>query len=184
MLKTDIPAKAPSVWVTIARLRINRVDALAPQMQTRVQAFLADAADVGTVNGEVFDPVVFETARVDALQQIYYDQGTTKARTAIYGWHFYGLALDVISASQEWSVKSSWWERMAVLMEKHGIDPGRRWTTPDDPHGQFGTLKKSPSDAARALYFGTAQWQGLATYTDDRHLEGLRRVWHAVGADT
>lgn len=182
MLKTEIPLKAPSIWTTIAALRINRLDALAPKMQLRVQAFLTEAITVGSVNGEAFDPLVFETARVDALQQIYFDQGTTKARTAIYGWHFYGLAVDIISATKEWSVKASWWERMAELMEKHGIDPGLRWNNPDDPHGQFGTLKKSPSDTARALYFGTPQWQGMKTFTDARHAMGLRRVWHAVGA--
>ena len=182
MLKVEIPTKAPSIWVTIANLRNNRIDALAPRFQERVSEYLFDAKKITTVNGEVFDPIVFETSRVDALQQIYFEQGTTKARTAIYGWHFFGLAIDVISRSKEWKVKETWWEANAKLMEKHGIDPGRRWNSPDDPHGQFGTLKKSPSDTARSLYFGTPHWQGMRTFTDARHLEGLKRVWKAVGA--
>lgn len=182
MNKTLIPTKAPSVWATIARLRINRIDALAPKMQDRVNAMLADAKKIASVDGERFDPIVFETARVDELQRIYYRQGTTKAYSAIYGWHFYGLAVDFISKSQEWSVSGAWWETLAKLMEKHGIDPGRRWKHPDDPHGQFGTLKPSPSDLSRTLYFGTPHWAGLETFTDERHEQGLRRVWKAVGA--
>jgi hypothetical protein len=184
MLKVEIPTKAPSIWVRIANLRINSLDSLAPIMRARTEDYLEDAVRIKTVNGEIFDPIVFETARVDELQQIYFDQGTTKAATAIYGWHFYGLAIDVISKSKEWSVKTSWWRANAALMRAHGIDPGFDWNNPDEPHGQFGTLRKSPSDLARTLYFGTAHWQGMKTFAPDdpRHMRGLRRVWKAVGA--
>jgi hypothetical protein len=184
MLKVELPVKAPSVWVRIANLRIKSLDNLAPIMRTRVDNYLADAAKIKTVNGEKFDPIVFETARVDELQQIYFEQKTTKARTAIYGWHFYWLAIDVISKSKEWSVSEAWWELNASIMRRHGIDPGHDWNSPDDPHGQFGTLKKSPSDLARTLYFGTPHWQGMKTFAPDdpRHMRGLKRVWKAVGA--
>ena len=182
MLKTEIPALVPNIWTTIAKLRINRVDALAPKMQTYVAACLAECRTVGLVNGQLFDPIVFETIRTDALQRIYFNQGTTKAPTAIYGWHFYGLAVDVISASREWSVTPAWWTKLAEIMERHGLDAGHRWTRPDDPHGQFGTVKGSPSDLARTLYFGTPHWQTLSTYDGAAHTAGLRRVWEDVGA--
>lgn len=184
MLKLDIPVKAPSIWERIDSLRIRDINRLAPGMQARTKAYLEDARKVKTINGEVFDPVVFETARVDELQQIYYEQGTTNAPTAIYGWHFYCLAIDVISASKGWSVSTAWWRFNASLMRRHGIDPGFDWHKPDEPHGQFGTLKPSPSDIARTLYFGTPNWHGKKTYPvdDPRHMIGLRKVWMAVGA--
>lgn len=184
MIKTEIPVKAPSIWVRIKALRIQDTAHLAPLMRTRVDNYLDDAATIKTVNGERFDPYVFETARVDELQRIYFEQGTTKAPTAIYGWHFFWLAIDVISRSKEWAVSTAWWKTNASLMRKHGIDPGFDWVHPDEPHGQFGTLKKSPSDLARTLYFGTPKWQGMDTFAldDPRHMKGLQRVWTAVGA--
>lgn len=184
MLKVEIPAKEPSVWVRIASLRTNSLDKLAPMMRKRVEAYLEEAAKTKMVGKEVFDPIVFETARVDELQRIYFQQGTTKAATAIYGWHFYWLAIDTISKSKEWSVSKRWWSYNADLMRNHGIDPGFDWNNPDEPHGQFGTVGKSPSDLARTLYFGTPHWQGMQTFPvdDPRHMRGLQRVWKAVGA--
>lgn len=184
MLKVEIPTEAPSVWKRIEKLRIKDICRLAPSMKARVEAYLEDAKKIKTVNGEVFDPIVFETARVDELQQIYYEQGTTDAPTALYGWHFYELAIDVISKSKGWSVSYAWWKTNASLMRQHGIDPGFDWHKQDLPHGQFGTLKKSPSDLARTLYFGTPKWHDLTIPSPDSgaHYEGLRRVWKAVGA--
>lgn len=184
MLKLDIPVEAPSVWKRIDELRINSLDRLAPGMEARVKAYLADAAKVRTIDGETFDPIVFETARTDELQRIYFSQGTTNAPTAIYGWHFFCLAIDVISKSKGWSVSQSWWRLNASLMRRNGIDPGFDWRKPDEPHGQFGTLKVSPSDVARTLYFGTPNWHSMKTFEPDdpRHMIGLRKVWRAVGA--
>lgn len=184
MIKVELPTKAPSVWVRIKELRTNSLSNLAPTMRARVEDYLQETKTIKTVNGEKFDPIVFETARVDELQRIYYEQGTTKAPTAIYGWHFYWLAIDVISASKEWAVSEAWWKLNADLMRRHGIDPGYDWKEKDRPHGQFGTLHKSPSDVARTLYFGTAYWQGMKTFAPDdpRHLRGLKRVWQAVKA--
>lgn len=183
MLKIEIPTKAPSIWVEIASLRDNRLEHLAPVMRDRVIRMQQDWKKIATINGELFDPVVFETARPERLQQIYFQQGTTKAPTAIYGWHFYGLAIDVISKSKEWSVKNTWWSTLARTMRMNKIDPGYDWIKKDEPHGQFGGLKKSPSDRARLLYFGTPNWEGMHPFTDPaEHRAGLERVWRAVGA--
>jgi hypothetical protein len=183
MLKVEIPIKAPSIWDTINSLRIHDMDHLAPVFRARIEAMMPDTKKISTVNGELFDPIVFETARVDALQRIYYEQGSTNAPSALYGWHFYGLAADWISKSKEWSVRQSWWKLLAQYMRKYRIDPGLDWVHPDDPHGQFGGLKKSPSDRARMLYFGTNNWAGMTPFTDPaEHRAGLERVWRAVGA--
>lgn len=183
MLKIDLPVKAPSIWVEIESLRDNRLEHLAPKMQDRVLILIHDCKKISTVNGEVFDPIVFETARPQRLQEIYYQQGTTNAPTAIYGWHFYGLAIDVISKSKQWSVKPTWWAMLARLMRMNKIDPGYDWFKKDEPHGQFGGLKKSPSDLARTLYFGTPYWNDMRPFTDPAaHRQGLERVWRAVGA--
>lgn len=186
MLKIELPTKAPSIWERIDKLRIRSLDVLAPGMIIRVNGYLRDAAQYKIVPGtdEVYDPMVFETARTDELQRIYYEQGTTNAPTAIYGWHFYCLAIDTISRSKEWSVSQKWWRFNASLMRRNGIDPGYDWRKQDEPHGQFGTLKASPSDVARALYFGTPHWNGMSTFAPDdpRHLQGLKRVWEAVKA--
>ena len=184
MLKTDIPLKAPSIWVRIEQLRINKLDRLAPIMLDRVNAMMADAKKIATINGEVFDPIVFETDRLDELQQIYYEQGTTNAPTAIYGWHFYGLAIDVISKSKGWDVKNTWWNTLANLAVKHNLKSGHFWHRKDSPHIYFGSLKDSPSDLARTLYFGTPAWRGMSVFPDQspQDIKGLHKVWTAVGA--
>ena len=183
MLKIDIPVKAPSIWVEIESLRDHDISHLAPKMQDRVYMLMHDWNKILTVNGELFDPIVFETARPERLQEIYFQQGTTRAATAIYGWHFYGLAIDVISQRKKWSVKETWWQTLARTMRANKIDPGYDWFNKDEPHGQFGGLKKSPSDLARTLYFGTPRWYGMKPFTDpEQHRQGLERVWRAVGA--
>jgi len=184
MLKTDIPIKAPSIWVRIEELRINRLDRLAPMMKERVEALLEDAKKIGSINGELFDPIVFETDRVDELQRIYYEQGTTNAPTAIYGWHFFGLATDMISKSKKWSVKDSWWRALGKLAERNGLKSGYFWKRKDSPHIYFGTLKDSPSDIARTLYFSTPNWRGVKVFPDQspEDITGLHKVWKAVGA--
>ncbi len=156
---------------------------LAPAMRGRVEGYILDARKIDVVNGEAFDPIIFETSRSERLQEIYFEQGTTRAFTAIYGWHFYCVAVDIISRKKEWSVSEAWWKESARLMRKNGIDPGYDWHEKDRPHGQFHGIKKSPSDLSRTLYFGTAHWQGMKPFTDSaEHHAGLERVWRKIGA--
>lgn len=186
MLKVQIPLEQPSVWLQIKALRCNDVCQLAPVMKARVLAMQEDMK--GTthilVNGKeyLFDPILFETERKDALQRIYYKQGSTNAPSAIYGWHFYRVATDWISASMEWSVPQKWWDTLANFMGKHGIDPGNAWIHPDHPHGQLGGLKKSPSDISRETYFGSKHWQGMKPFEGAEHEAALLRVWKIIGA--
>lgn len=116
---------------------------------------------------------VFETWRSDERQKWLYAQGRTRpgdivtnARNAMSGWHFFGLAADIIHETKLWDVRDSWWEEVAQVMKLHGLDWGGDWTHPDRPHFQWGTLKPSPSSRARALY----------------RSGGVNAVWRAVGA--
>lgn len=119
------------------------------------------------------DVIVYESRRSDALQAYYYAQGRTRpgniitnASSGIYGWHYYGLAVDVISASRQWSVTAEWQKAVAEIFEDCGLDWAGRWQNPDYPHYQWGTLRSSPSDRARELL----------------NTGGVSAVWKAVGA--
>lgn len=186
MLKHEVAA-VKSVWTRIANLRQHSADLLAPQMRTRVLAFVHECEDkyVTLDDGSEIplDVRVFETLRTDDLQAIYFEQGTSKARTALWSWHGYGLAIDVISRQFEWfggeaaktrwpsagvrnRVGHKWFTAVATIAKRHGLKWGGDWTTVDLPHLYFGTLRATPSDVARkAIARG-----------------GKEEVWRLVGA--
>jgi hypothetical protein len=119
------------------------------------------------------DPVVFEAVRSHELQRHYYAQGRTRpgavityAPSALYSWHGYGLAVDVVSASKAWGFSAEWIQRVATILKGVGLDWGGDWRRVDLPHFQWGTLKPSPSNRAREL---------LDT-------GGIAAVWREVGA--
>lgn len=184
---------AKGIWERIEELRIRSTDDLAPGFRGRlltglgacqgrlVEAVLPGDAGVVTV---VLDPIIEETLRVDELQRIYFSQGTTKAQSAKYGWHFYGLAADVISKKYGWftdriaiamfpncfvrkAVSRAWFGGVAGVLKQYGLKWGGDWEHPDEPHFYFGTLKATPSDRARELYDAV----------------GRDAVWKEVGAD-
>ena len=149
------------------------LDCLAPKMRLAVEAGLDECRAVG------LDPIVWESCRSQALQEFYYQRGrpptrefprpVTWARDAMRVWHFYGLAVDVISQEHHWfaltealthgltggaldAVKRArerqrdlWFSSVAEIMQKHGLDWGGHWQRQDTPHFQFGTLRPSPS---------------------------------------
>ena len=126
-------------------------------------------------NNAGYDAFLYEGVRNNDTQSAYYALGrtvippmetVTNASDAMHSWHFYGLAGDIISKSKEWDVSFQWMQDVADILKGHGLDWGGLWIHPDYPHYQFGGMKKSPSDEARATY---------AT-------EGLQGVWKAVGA--
>jgi hypothetical protein len=184
MLKVEIAVKAPSVWERIKELRRSDPCFCAPLFKVRLLKMMEDCKKVGTLkNGELFDPIIFETERVDELQKIYFQQGTTKAPTAIYAWHFYRLAADIISLSKEWKVSDSWWKKLAEIAEDNGLQSGYRWVNKDEPHVYFGGIKKSPSDLTRNAYFGNTTWRtNPKVYDGAKHEEALLRVWKITGA--
>lgn len=145
----------------------NDIRLLAPVMAARTGEALNRCHRKG------FDAIVYETRRSAELQAYYYAQGRTRpgiivtnVSNPLYGWHYYGLAIDVISKKHQWSYPPGWLEGVSQIFEDCGLDWGGRWRRPDLPHYQFKGLKSSPSDRARELL----------------REGGLEAVWRAVGA--
>lgn len=152
------------------QLVCRTLDGLAPLFRKAVQKSLVECSDEG------LDAIVYESLRSDELQQLYFRRGrpptpeypetVTNAPTAQYGWHFFGLGVDVISASKRWSAGDEWNRQVATIFRVNGCSAGQDWPHPDVPHYQWGKCRRSPSSEARALYA-----QG-----------GNAAVWAAVGA--
>jgi hypothetical protein len=148
----------------------NDLGALAPKFAAAVKEALANCKAAG------LDAVVYEAYRSPELQALYYERGrsqvpptgtVTNARSNLYSWHGYGLAVDVIHATKEWDAPESWFAAVANHFRAAGCRWGGEWKFKDLPHFQWGLCKPSPSDNARAI---------LAT-------GGVAAVWKAVGAD-
>jgi peptidoglycan L-alanyl-D-glutamate endopeptidase CwlK len=118
---------------------------------------------------------VYEAYRSLELQQVYYARGRTQvppsqvvtnARSNLYSWHGFGLAVDVIHETREWDVPEEWFAEVAANFRVAGCRWGGEWKMKDLPHFQWGLCKPSPSDRARALMAAG----------------GRQAVWDAVGA--
>lgn len=149
--------------------RISSLVGLAPKFRQAVEAILAD----------VDRERVFETLRSDERQRFLYGFGreyddagaprgpVTKARTAMGGWHFYGLAVDIVEDdATPWIAPNAFWQSLGLAAERHGCKWGGRWKRVDLPHVQWGRCRKSPSQRSVELY----------------RTGGLEAVWRAVGA--
>jgi hypothetical protein len=151
-------------------LVVRKLDVLAPRFRIAVEEALAECAAKG------YDAYVYESLRSNELQEIYYRRGrppsaeypapVTNAKTADRSWHFFGLAVDVISQSQKWSAPEAWWKAVAEIFRANGCKSGYYWARCDKPHHQWGKCRVTPSPRARALYS-----EG-----------GLEAVWEEVGA--
>src|SRR5690349_457620 len=85
---------------------------LAPKFRKAVDASIAQCRGFRSdawPNG--LDAMVYEAVRTEAVQQAYYALGrtvipptyrVTNAKSAMWSWHFFGLAVDVISESRGW----------------------------------------------------------------------------------
>jgi len=142
---------------------------LAPRFRDAVEKALAECNAVG------LDAIVYEALRSPELQAAYYARGRTEippdrpvtnAKSNIYSWHGYGLAVDVISRTKLWSETPEWFAHVASIFKGHGCKWGGDWKQRDLPHMQWGRCKPSPSDRARELFA-----EG-----------GFERVWQEVGA--
>ena len=144
---------------------------LAPQFRAAVVAALAECNDPAND----LKAIVHETYRSNELAVLYYSQGrtlipphdtVTNAKSNLYSWHGYGLAVDVIHASKGWDAGDAWFHNVADVFKRHGMKWGGDWHMRDLPHFQWGRCKPSPSDVARQL---------IAT-------GGVQAVWTAVSA--
>ena len=159
-----------SAGATTSTLMPNRdVAVLAPRFRVAVERAIRAANEQG------LDAIVYETYRSQQLQEAYFERGrsqvpptapVTNARSNLYSWHGFGLAVDVISKTKEWDVGPDWFARVAEHFRAESCRWGGEWKTKDLPHFQWGACKPSPSDVARQLYASG----------------GLEAVWDAVGA--
>lgn len=144
---------------------------LAPQFRVAVEKAIEQCNAIG------LDAYVYEAHRSEELQAAYYERGrtvkppdkpVTNAKSALYSWHIFGLAVDVISRAHGWNPPGGegWFERVAAIFDANGCRWGGHWKQRDLPHFQWRLCKPSPSDEARRLY----------------HEGGVRAVWDAVGA--
>lgn len=167
---------------------------LAPKFRLAVESALEECAAYG------LDAVVHEAMRSPELQMLYWLRGrpptaeyphpVTSARSVLYSWHGYGLAVDVISRSRRWFAPlpiastdlgaiaaerersriegERWFARVARIFNRYGCKWGGDWRPPhaDPPHNQWGLCRASPSDRARELMASG----------------GIKAVWTAVGA--
>lgn len=152
--------------------RTDNLGYLAPLFRQAVEAALAEFNKDKELGHRA---IVYETYRSDSLQLIYYARGrqvrppekpVTNAKSNLFSWHGYGLAVDVIHEKLEWDAPTEWFHRVADVFKAHGCKWGGDWTRADLPHLQWGKCKPSPSDNAREL---------IAT-------RGVAAVWQAVGA--
>ena len=128
------------------------LDGLAPPFRAKVELILAD------INHER----VYETLRTEARQAYLhgfgrlYDDGrgpVTKAKTAVKGWHLYGLAVDIVEDdATPWVAPMAFWQGLGLTAERHGCVWGGRWTVVDLPHVQMGGIPVSPTAEIIALY--------------------------------
>ncbi len=146
--------------------RIASLDNCAPLFANAVKDVLLDMGN---------QAIVYESTRTEERQKwLYgfgrdYDDGrgiVTNAITAKYGWHFFGLAVDIIHRIHEWNADEHWWDGLEIAYNHHGLTAGRSWRMKDNPHGQWGKCRTTPSDLARELF----------------QKGGNHAVWTAVGA--
>lgn len=155
---------------TPAPPRQNTMTGLAPGFLVKLRATLAQMHFLG------FDATPFETLRTDERQTYlygfgrWYDDGrgiVTHSQDADETWHHFGLACDVVSATQGWNAPSQFWSQLGQCAIRCGLAWGGQWHRPDLPHVQFGSpMRPSPSPRAARLFAAG----------------GFEAVWTAVGA--
>lgn len=153
------PKEVPRQW---------KLDGLAPAFRRAVEAVLND----------VEQERVFETIRTNERQEYLYGFGrsyddkrprgpVTAAKTAMNGWHFFGLAVDIVQDDKDpWVAPTAFWQSLGLAYEKHGCVWGGRWKRVDLPHGQWGGCTVAPDSYIRQMY----------------QSEGLDAVWGEVNA--
>ena len=158
----DVPPEVPPQ---------RSLDGLAPRFRVLVE----DLVDALECQG--FDPVVAESLRTDERQKYLfgfgrqYDDGrgvVTHSAVGHTSWHFYGLAVDVISRSRGWNPGSAFWTALGAEARIRGLVWGGDWRALSDfPHIQFGSgMPDSPS----------------ATHAEMHVRAGVAELWRALGA--
>ncbi len=130
------------------------LDVLAPVFRQRLLAML-DALKGG---GQEW---VFETLRTERRQEYLYGFGrlyddgrgqVTRAKTALFSWHAYGMAVDIIDKDLLWKPPPIFWSDLGRQADLHRLTWGGRFSTADLPHVQSGNVPATPTDADRQLF--------------------------------
>lgn len=123
------------------------LDVLHPIFRAQLECMIARQKKGGWV------PLVQETKRSQALQSIYYKKKppVTRVKDVATGFHGYGLAADVISATKGWNdPRFFYWQ--AQHAESCGMTAGYFWKRMvDPPHVQYAGWGNSPPLWARGL---------------------------------
>jgi hypothetical protein len=148
---------------------ISSLDGLAPKVRAATKRILLRMQEQG------HNPRVFETLRTIDRQAFLhgfgreYDDGrgvVTKVHDAMEGWHFFGLAVDIVeNDATPWNASQAFWRCLGESAEAEGMTWGGRWKFLDMPHIQWGKCKVSPSDHARKLYIAggnDAVWRAVS----------------------
>ncbi len=146
-------------------------DGLAPVFRTRLNELLERMTAKG------HDPIISESLRSNARQRYLYGFGrlyddgrgiVTHSMDGDETWHHFGLAVDIISRSQEWDAPPRFWNDLGANAVALGLSWGGNWTSfKDKPHVQFGPpMRQSPSPRAARLFADG----------------GYEAVWKEVGA--
>ena len=102
---------------------------LAPLFKQAVDRALAECNDA-TNN---LNAIVYESFRSNALQEVYFARGrtvkppsspVTNARSSLFSWHGYGLAVDVIHREQGWDAGNVWFQKVADIFKNFPPPPG------------------------------------------------------------
>lgn len=147
----------------------NNMTLLAPLFAEKVFSLLVDMKEKG------HDAIVREGFRSDERQAwLYgfgreYDDGrgnVTNAPTGAKSWHRYGLAVDIVSASQGDNASPQFWRDLEEIAVSHGLTSGSDWHRKDEPHVQWYIpgMHVTPSDHAWELLQSSgmeAVWQEL-----------------------
>lgn len=142
------------------------LERLAPQFRAKVALLLA------RMHARGFTAIVAEAFRSDDRQAYLfgfgrlYDDGrgiVTKARSAAFSYHGYGLAVDIVDATLGWDAPAAFWTALREEAEALGLTSGDDWDhdgipveqDPDEhlcdkPHVQF-PRRKCPSLEAERL---------------------------------
>ncbi|MDB4915091.1 MAG: hypothetical protein JWM95_2735 [Gemmatimonadetes bacterium] len=117
------------------------LDGLAPRFRVQVLAILGDMLREG------HDPLIVESMRSDDRQRFLYGFGrdyddgrgiVTNSAEGKNSWHFYGLAVDVVSRSRLWKAPPEFWSALGASAARRELTWGGNWPNfPDKPHVQF-----------------------------------------------
>lgn len=135
----------------------RHLEALAPEFLARLARVFEEMVRAG------HDPFVFESLRSHERQEYLfgfgrsYDDGrgiVTNSGSGFETWHFYGLAVDIVSSQNLWNAPVAFWRDLGAAVRRYGLAWGGDWPNfPDKPHVQFGPpMPQSPTASTVDLF--------------------------------